>query len=221
MAEKQGHLNGAYYGPSIPPPQHYHRPGRGSDCGCCCLITLLLKVIITVAVLIGLFILIVWLIFRPINKVKFHVTDVALTQFNYTNNMLQYDLAANVTIRNPNKKIGIYYDRIQARAFYEDQRFGYQALTPFYQGHKNTSALNVVLKGQQLVTLQGEELTRFNQETKSGRYGITLELSLRIRFKLGKVKTARFKPKVECDDLMIPLNGDYVAGNNNKCKIKF
>lgn len=222
MAEKQAHLNGASYGPSIPPPQHYHRPGRGSDCGCCCFLAFLLKVVITVALLIGLFILIIWLIFRPINKVEFHVADVALTQFNYTNNMLQFNLAANISIRNPNKKIGIYYDRIEARAFYEDQRFGYDALTPFYQGHKNTSVLNVVFKGQQAVTLQGEELTQFNQERTSGLYSIALELSLRIRFKLGKVKTARFKPKVECDDLKIPLNGSPVAGiSNNKCEIKF
>lgn len=136
--------------------------------------------------------------------------------------MLQFNLAANISIRNPNKKIGIYYDRIEARAFYEDQRFGYDALTPFYQGHKNTSVLNVVFKGQQAVTLQGEELTQFNQERTSGLYSIALELSLRIRFKLGKVKTARFKPKVECDDLKIPLNGSPVAGiSNNKCEIKF
>ncbi|XP_011016843.1 PREDICTED: protein YLS9-like [Populus euphratica] len=219
MAEKQG-LNGAYYGPAIPPTQRYHRPGRGSDCGCCCLVTFLLKVIITVLTLIGLFILIVWLIFRPINKVKFHVTDVALSEFNYTNNMLRYNLSFNVNIRNPNKKIGIYYNRVEAKAFYEGQRFGYSSLTPFYQGHKNTTVLNVVFSGTQPVTLQGEELTQFNSEKANGLYSITLELSLRVKFKLGKVKTARFKPKVECDDLKIRLNGPSVAGSN-KCDIKF
>ncbi|KAJ6303884.1 hypothetical protein OIU77_017711 [Salix suchowensis] len=222
MAEKQG-LNGAYYGPAIPPPRHYHRPGRGSSCcGCCCLVTFLLKVIFTVLALVGLFLLIVWLIFRPINKVKFHVTDVALTEFNHTNNILRYNLTFNVNIRNPNKKIGIYYDRIEAKAFYEDQRFGYQSLTPFYQGHKNTTVLNVVFKGEQPVTLQGQELTQFNSEKASGLYSITLELSLRVRFKLGKVKTTRFKPKIECDDLKISLNGlSAAAGSSGKCDINF
>lgn len=222
MADKQG-LNGAYYGPKIPPTQQYHRPGRGSDCGCCCLVTLLLKVIITVLTLIGLFVLIVWLIFRPINKVKFHVTDVALTEFNYSTNntMLRYNLAFNVSIRNPNKKIGIYYNRVEAKAFYEGQRFGYSSLTPFYQGHKNTTVLNVVFTGTQPVTLQGEDLKQFNSEKTSGLYSIALELSLRVKFKLGKVKTARFKPKVECDDLKIRLNGPSVAESSNKCKIKF
>uniref|UniRef100_A0A6N2KDP8 Late embryogenesis abundant protein LEA-2 subgroup domain-containing protein n=1 Tax=Salix viminalis TaxID=40686 RepID=A0A6N2KDP8_SALVM len=133
MAEKQG-LNGAYYGPAIPPPRHYHRPGRGSSCcGCCCLVTFLLKVIFTVLALVGLFLLVVWLIFRPINKVKLHVTDVALTEFNHTNNMLRYNLT----------------------------------------------------------------------------------------FNLGKVKTTRFKPKIECDDLKIPLNGLSSAGSSGKCDIKF
>ncbi|KAB5519634.1 hypothetical protein DKX38_023953 [Salix brachista] len=220
MSEKQG-LNGAYYGPAIPPPRRYHRPGRGSSCcGCCCLVTFLLKVIVTVLALVGLFILVVWLIFRPINKVKVHVTDVALMEFNHTNNMLRYNLTFNVHIRNPNKKIGIYYDRIEAKAFYEGQRFGYHSLTPFYQGHKNTTVLNVVFNGQQPVTLQGQDLTQFNSEKAMGLYSITTELSLRVRFKLGKVKTTRFKPKIECNDLNSHLYMVSVDGSS-KCDIKF
>ncbi|KAJ6698426.1 hypothetical protein OIU79_011856 [Salix purpurea] len=219
--QKQAPLNGASNGTSIPPPKHGRRSGRGSRCGCCCLLKFLLTVIFTVALLIGLFILIVWLIFRPINRVKLHVTDVVLTQFNHTDNILRFNLAANISIRNPNKKIGIHYDRIEAKAFYVDQRFGYQALTPFYQGHKNTSVLNVVFKGQQPLTLQGEDLTQFNQEKTSGLYSIALELSMRIRFKVGKVKTVRFRPKMDCDDLKIPLNKSPVAGSNNKCELKF
>uniref|UniRef100_A0A6N2LH11 Uncharacterized protein n=1 Tax=Salix viminalis TaxID=40686 RepID=A0A6N2LH11_SALVM len=214
MAEKQG-LNGAYYGPAIPPPRHYHRPGRGSSCcGCCCLVTFLLKVIFTVLALVGLFLLVVWLIFRPINKVKLHVTDVALTEFNHTNNMLRYNLTFNVN------EDWIYYDRIEPKLFTR-ARVSLSIPDSFYQGHKNTTVLNVVFNGQQPVTLQGQELTQFNSEKASGLYSITLELSLRVRFKLGKVKTTRFKPKIECDDLKIPLNGLSSAGSSGKCDIKF
>ncbi|OMO82559.1 Late embryogenesis abundant protein, LEA-14 [Corchorus capsularis] len=206
MAEKQAHLNGAYYGPSVPPTTNYHRPGRGSGCGCgCCLLKCLFQIIATIVVVVGLAVLIFWLIFRPINPIKFHATDVSLTEFNLTNNTLQYNLALNITIRNPNKKIGIYYDRIEARAYYEGERFDSQTLTPFYQGHKTTSHLNPVFQGQHIVLLGNDAISEFNQEKNSGIFSIDVKLYLKIRFRLGKVKVGKFKPKVSCD-LKVPLS---------------
>ncbi|XVE96311.1 hypothetical protein REPUB_Repub02eG0210400 [Reevesia pubescens] len=207
MAEKQAHLNGAYYGPSIPPATaNYHRPGRGSGCGCgCCLLKLLFNIIITAVVIIGLAVLIFWLIFRP-TAVKFHVRDVSPTEFNLTNNnTLNYNLALNITVRNPNRRIGIHYDRIEARAYYEDQRFATQTLTSFYQGHKNTSFLNPVFRGQQIVMLGADETSKFNEESTRGIYSIDVKLYLRIRFKVGRVRTGRFKPKISCD-LKVPFS---------------
>ncbi|KAJ0028315.1 hypothetical protein Pint_36147 [Pistacia integerrima] len=223
MSEKQPHLNGAYYGPAVPPPtKHYHRPGRGSGCGgCCCLFTLLLKIILSIVVIVGLAALIVWLIFRPINPIKFHVTDAQLTEFNLTsNNNLQYKLAVNITIRNPNKKIGIYYDRIEARAYYENQRLASQMLTPFYQGHKTTSVLSSTFDSQQI--LLGEDLQDFNQEKTSGIYSVDVKLYLKIRFRLGKIKTPKLKPVIKCE-LKVPLSSGDSTSNftATKCEVDF
>ncbi|XP_062167514.1 NDR1/HIN1-like protein 3 [Alnus glutinosa] len=224
MAEKQSHLNGAYYGPAVPPPtQSYHRHGRGRGCGCCCLFGFLLKLVVSLVVIIGLAALIFWLIFRPTN-VKFYVTDASLTEFTFTgNNTLQYNLAVNITVRNPNRKIGVYYDTIEANAYYEDQRFGTKSLTPFYQGHKTTSYLNTAFEGQQLVLLGTDELSQFNAEKTAGVYTIDVKLNLRIRFKVGKVKTGRLKPKVKCD-LKVPLSStgnSAVVFQNTKCDVDF
>lgn len=223
MSEKQQHLNGAYYGPSIPPPKQYHRPGRGSDCCCGCgcrLLSLLLKLILSVVFIVALVALIIWLIFRPINPIKFHVTDASLTQFNLTSNdNLQYKLAVNITIRNPNKKIGVYYDRIDVRAYYEGQRLDSNELTPFYQGHKNTSVLSTVFEGQQL--LLGQDLQDFNKEEPTGIYSINVKLYLKIRFKLGKfIKTPKLKPKIECD-LKVPMSNSTAGFTATKCKLDF
>ncbi|GLT46366.1 hypothetical protein SLA2020_201260 [Shorea laevis] len=216
MAEKHSHLNG--------PARFYHRHGHGSGCGCCCLLSFLIKLIVTAVIILGLAALIFWLIFRP-NIVKFHVTDASLTQFNLTSdNNLHYNLALNITVRNPNKKIGIYYDRIEANAYYEDQRFATQQLTPFYQDHKNTSYLNPSFQGQKLVLLGADGVSEYNQEKNSGVYSIDVKLNLRVRFKVGKLKTWRFKPKIECD-LEVPLSSSdgRLAGGAEatKCKIDF
>ncbi|GLT47705.1 hypothetical protein SLA2020_213760 [Shorea laevis] len=224
MAEKHSQLNGAYYGPAAPPARSYHRHGHGAGCGRCCLLSFLVKLIVTAVIILGLAALIFWLIFRP-NIVKFHVTDASLTQFNLSSdNNLHYKLAANITVRNPNKKIGIYYDRIEANAYYEDQRFATQQLTPFYQGHKNTSYLNPSFQGQKLVLLGADGVSEYNQEKNSGVYSIDVKLNLRVRFKVGKLKTWRFKPKIECD-LKVPLSssdGGLAGGaETTKCKIDF
>jgi hypothetical protein len=218
MAEKQSHLNGAYYGPAVPPPtQSYHRHGRGRGCGCC---ACLLKLIVSFVIIIGLAALIFWLIFRP-TTIKFYVTDASLTEFNLNgNNTLQYNLALNITVRNPNKKIGIYYDTIEARAYYDDQRLDTEYLTPFYQGHKTTSSLNAVFVGQQLVLPGTDELSQLNAEKTAGLYTVDVKLYLRIRFKVGKVKTGRFKPEVKCD-LKLPLSSTAVGFESTKCDVDF
>ncbi|XP_043691530.1 NDR1/HIN1-like protein 3 [Telopea speciosissima] len=226
MAEaKQPHLNGAYYGPPIPPPQNYHRPGRGPGClGCCgcCLLNCLLKIIFSIIIVLGLIILVVWLALRP-NKIKFYVVDASLTQFNLTGTTLRYDLALNITVRNPNKKIGVYYDSIEAKAYYDDILFGTDTLSPFYQGHKNTSMLSPAFQGESQLSLSSKALSEYNTETSGGEYYVDVKLYLRVRFKIGKIKTSRMKPKVKCD-LKVPVvsNRNSAGGfGTTKCEIDF
>ncbi|KAK2982085.1 hypothetical protein RJ640_003210 [Escallonia rubra] len=218
-------LNGAYYGPSIPPPSKtYHRPGKGGGgggccglfscccgCLCSCIFNLIFQILFTIAVIIGAVVLVIWLIFRPSN-VKFHVTDTTLTQFDFStaNNTLYYNLALNMSIRNPNKRIGIYYDSIEARAFYNGQRFAATPLDKFYQGHKKTNNLTAEFKGQNVVTLGSKEVSNYDEDKGSRVYGIDLKLYLKIRLKFGWIKTTKFKPKIKCD-LKVPLESNGVS----------
>ncbi|MCD7451163.1 Late embryogenesis abundant protein [Datura stramonium] len=104
-----------------------------------------------------------------------------------------------MTVRNPNKRIGIYYDSIEARAMYQGQRFDSQILETFYQGHKNTSTLHPVFKGQSIVLLGDREKSNYNNEKNSGVYEMEVKLYMRIRLKIGWIKTHKIKPKIECD----------------------
>ncbi|KAF9598240.1 hypothetical protein IFM89_026016 [Coptis chinensis] len=221
---KQPILNGAFYGPSVPPQQSYHRHGRGRGlcCGPCCLLGFLFKIIITIVVMIGIVALVFWLIFRP-TEVKFHVVDATLTEFNLTdnNNQIRYNLALDMSVRNSNKRIGVYYDRIEARAYYENELFATTTLTPFYQGRKNTTMLRPVFQGTSTITLRDSEITTFDREKNDGNFNIDIRLYLRIRFKVNRVKTRRLKPKIKCD-LNVPFNrASTVAFNTKRCKIDY
>ncbi|XP_068661748.1 NDR1/HIN1-like protein 10 [Aristolochia californica] len=217
--QKQVPLNGAYYGPPIP-PQPLPRRTRSRTSS---LILLLSQIIITFVVLIGITTLVLWLIYRP-TKIKVHVQNASLTQFNLTNgNILQYNLNLGMSVRNPNRRIGIYYDRLEAAAYYHGERLRSVYLPTFYQGHKNTTMLNPVFIGQDYVPLSGSDARRFEREKNEGYFYIDVRIKARIRFKVGSVKTRRFRPDFECD-LRIPLVINGVPNNSfarTKCDVDF
>lgn len=224
----QPQLNGAFYGPSIPPPvKSSHRPGRrssgGGILGCCfgclcsCLFNIIFQIVCTILVVAAVAVVIFWLIYRP-SPVKFYVNDATLTQFDLstTNNTVYYNLALNMTVRNPNKRIGIYYDNIEARALYEGERFATTNLETFYQGHKTTDYLSPVFKGQNILVLGSKDLSTYNKDKTAGSYDIDVKLYLKLRFKMGAFKP-KFKPRIECD-LKLPLESTGGTSGNFQTK---
>lgn len=80
-----------------------------------------------------------------------------------------------------------------------------------------------MFKGQQFALLGANELSVLNSEKNLGVFDIHVKLNLQVRFKLGKFKTWRMKPKINCE-LKVPLssNGISVVGfETTKCDIGF
>lgn len=200
MAEaKQVPLNGAYYGPPVPPSKAYHSGGRRSSsccCGPCCILTTLIKFLVSIIFIIGIALLVIWLVFRP-NKIQVYVESATLTQFNLTgNNALDYNLALDVSIRNPNKHIGFYYDYVEARAMYDGNRFGFGTLPTFYQDHKNTTVLHPAFKGT--AGALGAVAGTFGREKGEGNFYVQVKIYADVRLKVKFVKIGTFKPKYDC-----------------------
>ncbi|KAK7392668.1 hypothetical protein VNO78_21112 [Psophocarpus tetragonolobus] len=216
-------LNGAYYGPSIPPPRNsYQRPSRGGCgclsccCGCIfnCIISLICKLLVTVLIIVAIVALLFWFIVRP-NVVKYYVNDATLTQFSYdTYETLHYDLALNVSIRNPNRRVGIYYDQVQALGLYQDLQFGNQTLGPFFQHTKNTTFLTPLFKGQHLTPLSSDQVSVFDKDKGSGVYPIDFKLFLTVRFKFLFFKSPSVNPRIRCE-LHVPLKSRNSTASPN------
>ncbi|RXH82764.1 hypothetical protein DVH24_003262 [Malus domestica] len=83
----------------------------------------------------------------------------------FVNNILNYNLALNFTIRNFNKRAGLVYRGIQVIGKYRNKKFFVASLgsTPFYQDHKNTTIVPVVLQGQQWVKFRKRDVSRFRR----------------------------------------------------------
>ncbi|THU48411.1 hypothetical protein C4D60_Mb09t25960 [Musa balbisiana] len=75
-------------------------------------------------VLAFLAVLVVWLVLRP-TKPKFYLQDADLLRFNLTPGaapLLTSVVQVTISSRNPNDRIGVYYDRLDAFVLYNSQQ---------------------------------------------------------------------------------------------------
>ncbi|KAI5009585.1 hypothetical protein ZWY2020_011722 [Hordeum vulgare] len=133
---------------------------RAASCLCCpfkclacglfsCLCSILVSLLVTAGVLA----LILYFIFRP-QMIAATVDSASLTQFALgpaNPALLQYNLSVDMTVRNPNKRVGLYYDRVEALALFDGQRFGFAPLDPFFQGHQASTDLKPAFGGQHVL----------------------------------------------------------------------
>ncbi|KAJ4911876.1 Late embryogenesis abundant (LEA) hydroxyproline-rich glycoprotein family [Raphanus sativus] len=201
--------------------------------GCCeCIVKLLWGIIafainslITLVIIVCTVSFIVWAMLRH-GAVKFQVSDAELTQFTFDpdSTNLHYNLSLVFSIRNSNSRLGIHYDRFDARVYYDHQRLAASSVPPFYQGHKSTVVVGTVFQGQNLVLLGGGGRGKFEDEKRSGVYGIDVELKLRARLMFGLVNTWRFKPRVLCGVKVQLSSSDSARGSGfqpTDCHIHF
>jgi hypothetical protein len=139
-------------------------------------------------------------------------------------------MVLNFTAHNPNKKLSIYYDKVEAQASYEGSRFAnvdvITHMNSFRQNKKSSDPMSGIFSGQKLLILDNNQISKFNKDTNVGIYDIYVKLYFRIRFKLGDSITSTYKPKVKCD-LTVPLRTRYETNFTfirlipTKCSVEF
>ncbi|KAL6294594.1 hypothetical protein ACE6H2_002736 [Prunus campanulata] len=167
-------------------------------------------------------------LFYNLEELEFSVTNAFLTQFTFdtaTDQSLHDNLTLDITITNPNKRVGIEYSDIQATAMCGHKTFallslGGGILAPFYQGHENTTVLqNLLGQGKQLVRFEEAQLCKCKTETVAGVYSIDLQLALRVKTRYGMSYKGRSNKIGILCKLLVPLTtfGTFVDGNGGEC----
>lgn len=178
----------------------FRRRAYGSCCGC----LLFLIIIVLFAILI------VYLVLRP-HKPRFYVQDATVRQWNTTDDLLTSSLQFTVLSRNPNNRIGIYYDQISAYATYIGQQVTpFYPLSPFYQGHKDVNVLSPVLYGS-LVPLAPFIADHLKVDEQTGVLTLNLRMNGRIRWKVGTWTSAHYRLNVNCYTIL-GLSGSGFVG---------
>lgn len=201
------------YSPSKPPKKRRSCCRRCLCCTCCFLFFLIVAVAASAGIL--------YLVFRP--KIpKYSVDSMRITQLNLNNdNSLSATFNVNITARNPNKKIGIYYEGgSNLSVFYTGTKLCEGSLPKFYQGHRNTTVLSVTLAGQTenasglLQSLQAQQQT--------GTIPLNLRVKVPVRLKVGKLKLMKWKFLVKCRVNVDSLSQDNVIRiRDSSCKFRF
>ncbi|XP_009418272.3 NDR1/HIN1-like protein 6 [Musa acuminata AAA Group] len=201
-------------------PAAHSRPPRKRRSRCCtCLCWSLLAIVILIVV-IAVAAGVLYLVFRP--KIpKYSVDRLAVSSFAVDDNAtVAVTFNVTVTARNPNRRIGIYYQGgSDLSAWYTDERLCTGSFPAFYQGHRNTTVLHVLLAGE--AKIGNELLTELQQQQQTGTIPLAVRGVVPVRVKLGKLKLWKVRFKVRCSLVVNSLsaNGD-VSIRSSSCKFK-
>ncbi|XP_051221715.1 NDR1/HIN1-like protein 10 [Lolium perenne] len=118
---------------------------------------------------------------------------------------LTYNLTVAMTVRNPNKRVSLYYDNVEALALFEGQRFGFAPLDAFYQGTQESRQLAPVFGGQQV--LDGDVApANFRSQQSAGAFDVEVKLNARLRVKVWAFKVREPRARISCP-LSLPAPG--------------
>ncbi|KAK4844448.1 hypothetical protein QYF36_020330 [Acer negundo] len=165
---------------------------------------------------------IVYLVFQP-KLPKYSVESLRISDLR-----LNFDLSlyakfdVKVTANNPNKKIGIYYEKGgRLSVWYTKTKLCQGSIPKFYQGHQNITKLDVALTGQ---TQYGNTLMNALQEQQqTGQIPLDLKVEAPVAIKLGKLKLIKVRILGECllvVDSLTTNNAISIKASNCRFKLK-
>lgn len=208
------------------PPQHrtiplqYSKPPKKRSC-CCKFMCWILFLIIVLVLGVGILAAIIYFGFDP-KAPKYSVDGMSITRFGLDNDSSLYaQFNVNVTARNPNSKIGIYYKSgSKLSVSYMGTHLCEGSFPVFYQGHKNTTLLDVALTGQTRDATSFMNSLLAQQQT--GSIPLVLRVKVPVRIKLGNLKLPKWKPVVRCRLNVNSLSADNpIRITDSSCSFKF
>ncbi|CAL0326714.1 unnamed protein product [Lupinus luteus] len=143
-------------------------------------------------------ILIVWAILRP-TKPTFILQDVTVYAFNATvPNLLTSNFQVTLSSRNPNDKIGVYYDQLDTYVSYRSQQITLRtAIPPSYQGHKEVDVWSPFVYGNN-VPVAPYNFVGLSQDQSNGNVLVDVKVDGRVRWKVGTFISGRYHIYVHC-----------------------
>ncbi|KAI3523358.1 hypothetical protein L1887_01422 [Cichorium endivia] len=182
------------------------------------LVRLIAIVLLALIVLVGLVILIIWLTIKP-KKLVYSIDDGSIHNYNLSNgNHLNSTYNFILRAYNPNKKVSIYYDKVDIAVLYDDETLTRGTIDPFYQPKRNATRFMLNLASHD-VLLPDQIARDLKVERTSGRVEMTVKLRARIRFKVGVWKSRHYHMKVSCAPIMVHFSTSSKGFQRTICDV--
>lgn len=177
-------------------PLMHSKPPKRKNCWCKCLCWTI-SLILVLLIAIGATAAILYIIFNP------KIPNYSVDNLRISDLRLNFDLSlyakfnVRITADNPNKKIGIYYEKgSHLTVWYKTTKLCQGTLPKFYQGHQNRTVLNVALTGQN--QYGSTLLAALQEEQQTGRIPLDLKIDVPVSIKLGKLKMRKVMISGSC-----------------------
>lgn len=179
---------------------------------CCC------AVAIAVLSVIAVVIFVTWLAVRP-HKPKLYLESGFVSTIAIANGTINTVMKFNISSRNSNERVGIFYDSMEALVIYDYAKIANASVPKFFQSPKNTTVLSPAVKGQS-VHLDKETATTLKSESLTGQLVVELKLIARIRFRVARWTSRHSKMRVSCPGVVLDLSG-HTPLKRQKCLVYF
>lgn len=155
--------------------------------------------LLSLIIIVLFIILVIWLVLRP-TKPKFLLQDTSIYEFNLTadSNILSSNIQITISSRNPNDRIGIYYDRLDVFSEYKDTQItGTTGLPSGYQGHNDVNIWSPFLSGV-AVPITPYLSASIGQDENAGFFLIYIKIIGQLRWKVGTWISGTYHIDVSC-----------------------
>ncbi|XP_030940892.1 NDR1/HIN1-like protein 6 [Quercus lobata] len=202
------------------PVSHANPPKNGT--GCCKCICWTISLLVLLLVIVGATAVILYFVFQP-KLPTYSIDNLNISRLGLNIDMSLYaEFDVKITSYNPNKKIGIYYERgSQLSVWYTNTKLCDGSLPKFYQGHQNKTVLHVPLTGQ---TQYGSTLmTALQQQQQTGQIPLDLKVDAPVSIKLGKLKLKKVRVLADCllvVDSLSANNAVSIKASNCRYRMK-
>ncbi|XP_020080735.1 NDR1/HIN1-like protein 12 [Ananas comosus] len=168
--------------------------------------------VVSLAVLFGFIILIIYLILHP-SKPHYEldgttVSNLTLSPDHY---FLSVTVQITLTTSNPNDRVGIYYDKLDVYAVYKEQQITAPVLLPVsYMGHEDVAVWSPYLIGTDVPLTPGLAAALADDEA-AGILLINVKVDGTLRWKVGSWVSAHYYIFVNCPAFLTVDNGNGVG----------
>ncbi|RRT39361.1 hypothetical protein B296_00059201, partial [Ensete ventricosum] len=154
---------------------------------------------------------------------KFYLQDASVAQFNLSSGDGTLTAVLQVTLasRNPNDRIGVYYDRVDAFALYKGQQVtAATALPPGYQGHNDVTVWSPYLYGA-AVPLGPYLADALSQDQNAGYILLYVRVVGNLRWKVGTWISGHYHLQVNCPVFLTVDSGRSHGGDPSTPYLRF